>query len=146
MTPTTYTLPAGTWDDLLDYNGKPTVKMRFEEHEGLFTIDTGNPGAILVSPLTVERLSLLDGRRTTTGAVGGFGGRVASQDGTLAWVKWGDRRFEDVPANFVTEKRGATADVTRDGIIGTDLLRRYRIIFDIQHGRAAYLPNDPVSK
>ena len=144
--PDTYTLPVGKWNDLLDYNGKPTVKMRFEGHDGLFTIDTGNPGAILVSPLTVERLSLLDGRRTTTGTVGGFGGRVASQDGSLAWVEWGDRRFEDVPANFVTEKRGATADVTRDGIIGTDLLRRYRMIFDIQHGRAAYLPNDPVSE
>ena len=29
---------------MLDHNGKPFVAMPFEGHDGLFTIDTGNPG------------------------------------------------------------------------------------------------------
>jgi hypothetical protein len=56
-------------------------------------------------------------------------------------VDWGHERFKDVRARFVVENRGAAADRARDGIIGVHLLRRYRVVFDMVHGRIAYLPN-----
>ena len=139
--PGTYKLPEGEWYPLLAYNGKPTLRMEYEEHAGLFTIDTGNPGAVIIGAMAVARNRLLDDRITESGSVGGIGGSVASQDGLLDWVVWGGRRFDDVPAEFVVENRGVTADETRDGVIGTDLLERYRIIFDMTNGRIAFLPN-----
>jgi hypothetical protein len=139
--PNTYELPRGEWQPLLAYNRKPTVRMEYEEYTGMFTIDTGNPGAIIIGAMAVARNDLLDGRTTESGFVEGIGGSVASEDGLLDWVVWGGRKFNDVPAEFVVENRGVTADETRDGVIGTDLLERYRVIFDMTHGRIAFLPN-----
>jgi hypothetical protein len=138
--PSEYELPSGDWSPLLDYNGKPTVRMAFEDHTGLFTIDTGNIGAIIFGPYTTERLDLLDGRKTRSGTVGGIGGSVSARDGALEWVEWGGQRFHDVPAQFVSTKRGASADRFRDGIIGTDLVERLVVVFDMSNGRIAFLP------
>ena len=139
--PTSYELPHGDWKRLLSHNGKPLVAMPYEGRDGLFTIDTGNPGAVIVSPHTVEKYDLLEGRSTTSGTLGGIGGRVAVEKGTFEWVEWGDKHFKDVPADFIVKNQGAGAVRSRDGIIGTDLLRRYLVVFDMQHGRIAYLPN-----
>jgi hypothetical protein len=139
--PNTYELPEGKWQSLLSYNRKPTIEMEYEDFTGLFTIDTGKPGAVIIGAMAVSRNRLLDGRKTERGTIGGIGGSVDSETGELEWVVWGGRRFDDVPAAFVVETRGVTADETRDGVIGTDLLRRYRVIFDMTHGRIAFLPN-----
>jgi hypothetical protein len=122
------------------YNGKPTVRMTFEDHDGLFTIDTGNPGAIIFAPGTTRRLGLLDDRQTRSGQHGGIGGSVPARHGQLEWVEWGGERYADVPASFVTADQGVAADSFRDGVIGSDLLERYIVVFDIPHGRIAYLP------
>ena len=56
-----------------------------------------------------------------------------------AWVDWGPRRFENVPAEFLTEVRGAGADHEKDGIIGTDLLKRFVVVFDPVGERIGYV-------
>ena len=143
--PESYRLPAaGAWSPLLAYNNKPSVRLTYENREGLFSIDTGNPGGILFSPLTVKRFDLLAGRATRAVSVGGVGGSVAARRGTLQWVEWGSRRFEEVPADFVVDERGVVADSERDGVIGTDLLERYVVVFDMPNRRIAYLEHGSV--
>jgi len=142
--PAGYRLPRdGDWMPLLAYNNKPTVRMVYEDRPGIFTIDTGNPGGILFSPLTVARFDLLDDRTTREISVGGIGGSVPARRGELRWVEWGPRRLENVPADFVTVDRGAIADPERDGVIGTDLLRRFVVVIDMPNRRIAYLDHVP---
>ena len=138
--PGTYDLPDAQWQPLLDYNGKPTVQLAYESHEGLFTIDTGNAGAIQFSPFATRRLALLEERDTQPGTVGGIGGRVNTRDGDLSWLDWGGRRLQQVPAQFLIEERGVGADPFRDGVVGTDLLERSVVVFDMSQGRIAFLP------
>lgn len=136
--PATYELSGAEWTPMLDHNGKPTISMKFEGHDGLFTIDTGNPGAVLIGQPAVARYNLLDGRKTKRTHVSGIGGRVTAENGNLEWVEWGGHRIRNIPAQFIVENKGSGADRSRDGIIGTDLLRRCRVIFDVPHGRIAY--------
>jgi hypothetical protein len=140
--PENYELPRGEWSPMVAASSnQPTIRMTYEAHEGLFAIDTGNPGAIIVSPYATTRYKLLADRKTTGTQLGGTGGSVAAQRGRFEWVDWGGRRFTDVPADFVTEVRGAAASRFQDGIIGTDLLARYVVVFDMTHNRIAYLPS-----
>ena len=44
-------------------------------------------------------------------------------------------RFEHVPADFILENRSAGAERSKNGMIGTDLLERYRVVFEMSQGR-----------
>lgn len=110
-----------------------------EGHTGLFVIDTGAPGRLIIGPQAIDRHNLLDGRRTRRSIAAGPVGSVAARNGTLDSVLWGGRRFENVPAKFVTEDHGAGADILRNGIVGADLIRRFVVVFDIEGERTAFL-------
>ena len=57
--PADYRLNGGQWMPMMAYNNEPTVRLTYEGHQGLFTIDTGNIGAIIFSQHTVERATFL---------------------------------------------------------------------------------------
>jgi len=65
--PNTYSPPDEEWKPLLDHNASRSWRCVSKDTTGSSTIDTGNPGAVIFSPHTVERLSLLDGRKTRSG-------------------------------------------------------------------------------
>lgn len=87
--PDTYELPRGEWVDLPIHNGKPAVRLEYEGHAGLFVIDTGAPGRLIVGPQAIERNSLLEARQTQSARAYGTGGSVAARNGALDWVVWG---------------------------------------------------------
>jgi len=137
--PSEYELPEGcAWVTMRVHNGKPAVDLEYEGHHGLFVIDTGAPGPMLVGPQAVERNQLLAGRETTDSYAWGSGGRVRAKRGSLDSVMWGGQRFDGVPATFITEDKGAGADTQRDGLIGANLLRRFVVVFDIEGERIAF--------
>ncbi|MFQ5718610.1 MAG: hypothetical protein ACE5IK_03590, partial [Acidobacteriota bacterium] len=67
----------------------------------------------------------------------GIGGAIRLRAGHLDWVEFGGRRFDDLPVLFATEKHGTGGDRLRDGILGMDLMRHFRIVFDYSHRRIA---------
>ncbi len=140
--PDMYDLLGGRWVKMPIHNSKPAVQLEYEGHSGLFVIDTGAPGRLIIGPHVVDRHNLLKGRKTQQTRAYGTGGSVSARNGALDWVEWGGRRFKNVPTMFVTEDKGAGADVLRDGIVGANLIRRFVVVFDIEGERIAFLEHE----
>jgi hypothetical protein len=127
------------WLPLVEKQGLLHVRAHFSDarHEGLFLVDTGMHGAVSLEGHAVAEHRLLDGLPTSVAVVGGIGGSAAESFGTLERFELAGRAFRDVRASFGNGKRGARE---RDGIIGRDLLRHYRVIIDTSRARAAFVP------
>ena len=137
--PERYELESGQWQPLQLSSGKPVARIRFEGHEGIFTMDTAASSSLLITAPTVERHQLLDDRETRRTISFGVSGAVQLQAGHLDWVEFGGQRFEQLPALFATEGTGTVADRLRDGIVGMDLMRNFRIVFNYRQQRIAML-------
>jgi hypothetical protein len=74
--------------------------------------------------------------------LGGVGGYVAAKKGEIEWIEIGGRRYENIPALFATEARGAFADSRKQGNIGAELLRKFTLVFDYPESRMAFIPRD----
>jgi len=99
---------------------------------GLFLIDTGFRGALLLQAPFVERHDLLARTertfRITTGA--GIGGRVVPEVGLLRYVELAPVRVDDVPAWFSRSTTDVTAMDDWSGTIGSTFLQRFRVFVD----------------
>ncbi|HKQ50282.1 MAG TPA: aspartyl protease family protein [Phycisphaerae bacterium] len=136
--PATYKLAKGDWTPLILYDRVPAVPGRFEDHDAVFRLDTGAGGTVMFHAPTVERLKLLDGRKTQTAMYGGVGGMKSSRSGRIKWLEFGGQRQKKVEAGFATEAVGAFADPYIDGNIGTDLLSESVMVLDYPHSRIAF--------
>jgi hypothetical protein len=140
--PDTYVLRQADWQSLELDDRIPAVRCTFEGHEGLFRLDSGADGHITFHQPAVEQWSLLEGRRVTNMKMGGVGGFVAAKKGEIEWIEIGGRRYENIPALFATEARGAFADSRKQGNIGAELLRKFILVFDYPENRIAFIPRD----
>ncbi|MEQ1895389.1 MAG: aspartyl protease family protein, partial [Planctomycetota bacterium] len=140
--PARYELPAaGRWDEVLIYARHPCVRAGFEDHEGLFKIDTGAAGdTVTMHYDAVRELELLAGRETKVSGAGGVGGTVVTRTGELASFRLGGHAFEAIQASFATEKKGAFADAYVQGNIGGKLLAPFVLVFDYPHERLGFVP------
>ena len=137
--PARYELEFSRWQPLQMSSGKPVARIRFEGHQGFFTMDTAASSGLLIHAPTVARHRLLEGRQTRRSMSFGVGGPIRLQAGHLEWVEFGGRRFDNLPVLFATEEKGTGADRLRDGIVGMELMRHFRIVFDYTHRRIALL-------
>jgi hypothetical protein len=132
-------LPAGVgWQKLEFVNDLPTVRCTFEGVDGLFMLDTGHDGGVQFEGTSVQKHKLLDGRNTTGGGIAGVGGARKSVKGTLKSFTLAGVDHADVPAAFATQPRPGEPE--RAGLIGMELLRRYRILIDAPNARIALIP------
>lgn len=140
--PRSYVLPdGGAWEEVLVYTRHPCVRARFEEHEGVFNIDTGAAGdTVTFHYQTVADLGLVTGRETEPETAGGVGGSVEVRTGELANFRLGGRDFGAVPVSFALEDKGAFADDYVAGNIGGKLLEPFRIVFDYPGDRIGFVP------
>lgn len=127
------------WEPLVLQERLPTVKVRYEGHEGLFRLDTGANGHVSFHPGAIKKWDLLKDREVKDAKLGGVGGFVSAKQGTLEWIEIGGVRTEQVPARFVLEERGAMADADRDGTIGVELLLPFTLFIDYPHNRIAFV-------
>lgn len=138
--PASYELAGATWQALELEGRVPAVHASFEGHEGLFRIDTGANGFVTFHQPAVEKWKLLEGRDVTDARLGGVGGFVPAKKGVVGWFELGGVRREAVPATFATEAKGTFADASKDGNIGAELLRPFRMVMDYANERAAFVP------
>lgn len=139
--PASYSLPtAGRWEQALIYGRQPCVRARAEDHEGVYLIDTGaaNDTVTLHYQLVLDG-KWLEGRDTTDGKAGGVGGFVATRVGKLASFRLGGHDFENVPASFALEDKGALANDYIAGNIGGKLLEPFQLVFDYPHRRIGFV-------
>jgi hypothetical protein len=138
--PASFVLPEGKWQRMLQFEGKPVVTIRFEDHAADINLDTGAMGALTLGFPVVDRLSLLRGRSLRRTNVRGVGGSAAGRAGTIEWVELGGRRIEAVPAFFADKAGGGMNHSYPDGIAGATLLDDFRVVIDSERSRIAFLP------
>jgi hypothetical protein len=140
--PKGYSLAKGSWQELQVKGRIPCVAARFEDHDGLFRLDCGADGFVTIHEPSVRKWDLLKDRDVKDAKLGGVGGVVAAKSGTLAWFELAGVRRENIPAKFAIEAKGNFADENKDGNIGAELLRPFRVVLDYSGHRVAFVPRD----
>jgi len=123
-------------------SGNPAVQATYEgDHKGWFRLDTGANGTVTFHAPIVEKLHMLVGRDTNSGAMAGVGGSTDARVGKIKWFELGGHRFENLVAVFSLAKIGAFADRYLAGNIGQDLMEPFTVVFDFGGSRVAFLPH-----
>lgn len=103
---------------------------------GEFMIDTGANIAVGFSAPFIEANALLTHIRTVPSLPGSaVGGRVSSRLGRIGQFSLGDIQLNSVTAIFSEGSFGAGADQVPAGIIGGEVLRRFRVFLDYARAR-----------
>jgi hypothetical protein len=98
---------------------------------GLFMIDSGSAGALVLNSPFVEQNKLLPPlNQTTPFSVCGIGGDSKTQIGNLAEIRLGTIKLESPVTMFSQAANGVLANPDVSGSIGNAILRRFRVVFD----------------
>lgn len=136
--PTRYELARGAWSALDLEDRIPAVRARFERGEGLFRLDTGASGTLTFHEPAVAKWKLLELDDLQPTSLGGVGGFVPAQRGTIEWFELGGHRHESVVVTLSTSGSGVHAQGRVDGNIGGELLRPFVLVLDYGTQRIAF--------
>lgn len=129
------------WQEMMLYGRRPHLTGRFEDHEGVFTLDTGAGGlSVQFYAPAVARLGLLDGREVTETMTGGVGGFRKASAGSIAEFSIAGREFADLPAIFGLEAGGASSDEFVVGLVGGKVMEGCTLTLDYGRERLALTP------
>jgi hypothetical protein len=108
---------------------------------GVFLIDTGFMGALLLHRPFVEGNRLLPrSDETTPFALCGIGGESDSRMGALRSVRLGSFDVESPVTLFSQARDGNLTSTAYDGIIGNAILRHFNLVFDYSRSRMILEP------
>ncbi|MEJ7624847.1 MAG: aspartyl protease family protein [Pyrinomonadaceae bacterium] len=109
---------------------------------GKFEIDSGSTGAVLFNTPFVKKHGLLKSiSQTSETRIGGVGGTAQAFLGRVKNIALGRFTLENPVARFSQATRGDYASAKYDGLIGGEILRRFRTIFDYSRKRMILEPN-----
>lgn len=139
--------PTINWQPLIIDHRIPHVPARFEDHQGLFALDTGAANSTLTFHFdAVQSLHLLDNRSAQDSKAGGVGGFVKTKKVTLASLELAGSKMKDVPAELATEPRGTFANPYVTGTLGGRILSQFTMLTDYPHNRIAFLRRAPATR
>ena len=114
---------------------------------GKFEIDSGSTGAVLFNTPFVKKHGLLKSiSQLSETRIGGVGGTAQTFLGRVKYTALGRFTLENPVARFSQSTRGDYASPKYDGLIGGEILRRFRTIFDYSRKRMILEPNALVSE
>ena len=114
---------------------------------GKFQLDSGSTGAVLFNTPFVDRNKLLDAiSKTSQIRTSGVGGSSQAFSGRLKYIKLGSFQLENPVARFSRASRGDNASARYDGLIGGEIFRRFKLVFDLAHRRMILEPNAQFSE
>jgi PDZ domain/Aspartyl protease len=104
----------------------PMVNAAADEHEGLFGVDTGNAGNLILFGDFLKDTGLLTRYAAGASIVGqGTGGSNAGYLETLREFTIGDRSLRDIATTFTQMQRGSFSAWTQAGNLGFSILSRF---------------------
>lgn len=109
--------------------------------EGIFAIDTGSDSTIKVNSPFAKTHKLVESTRTIESSGLGAGGETRSLVGRVREIRLGNIVMKNPVAQYSQDEKGDLASSDYSGIIGGELLRRFRVIFDYSHSRIILEPN-----
>jgi hypothetical protein len=114
---------------------------------GKFEIDSGSTGAVLFNTPFVKKHELLKSvAQTNETRIGGIGGTAQAFLGRVKSITLGRFTLEKAVARFSRSARGDYASAKYDGLIGGEILRRFKTIFDYSRKRMILEPNAQFSE
>jgi hypothetical protein len=123
----------------------PVVDASLDGKRGVFGIDTGNSGFLLLFPQWAEREGLIahyaKGYPQTTG---GVGGAFLSHIAHIRSLQLGDATVGNPLAQLTRADAGAVGNPTEAGNIGQDVLSRFNVHFDYRRQTMTLLPRNPL--
>lgn len=129
----------GEWTTVKLVDRRPAVKGKIENSEaGMLLLDTGSNEGLLVHSPTVQRLKLLENRKTSTSIAGGVGGMKAVRTGKLKSVTIGSAVITDVPASFAEAKDGLAASDEVLATAGLKFLNNFRMVINQSTNQIAF--------
>lgn len=115
--------------------------------EGKFLINTGSTGALAFNSPFVTQNKLLElvsnTRAITFGSI--LAGRSAGRIGRVRSLQFGSFVISNPVASFSQDTAGDDADARVAGMIGSEILRRFRITVDYSRKQIAFEPNHQFS-
>lgn len=138
-----------------DSGGKvPLVRARIMQYgggpiEGRFIADTGVRSALSFNSPFVEANKLLQSKQKTIQAALGGGAMVRESTqpvGRVPKVQLGSFTFRNPIAIFFQDKKGVLASPEFDGVIGGEILRRFKVVFDYSRQQMILEPNVHLSE
>lgn len=136
--PVSYTPPKGA--AVLDLNlamNLPIAKIVIEGQEASVMLDTGSNSALDTYPGFMERTGLPAGHTLYGMPVYGMGGSVLTNLLRLKTVSIAGREFKGVKVYAHTQSLYGGLD----GLVGNEILRRYRVVYDYARGKAYLTPS-----
>ncbi len=113
----------------------PMVYAAADGHRGLFGIDTGNSGSLILFGDYLKRTGLLERYRGGSVVIGhGTGGSNTGKLGTLHEFTIAASTVHGVPADFTQMSSGAFSSWTEAGNAGYEILSRFIPSFDYNGG------------
>lgn len=114
---------------------------------GKFEIDSGSTGAVLFNtPFVKKHLLLKSVSQTSETRIGGVGGTAQAFLGRVKSIALGRFKFENAVARFSQATRGDYQSAKYDGLIGGEILRRFKTIFDYSRKIMILEPNSQFSE
>ena len=109
---------------------------------GRFEIDSGYDGALtLYSPFVKAHPSFAPAAQTDAGTRQGLGQSVKSVKSQVERLAFGSFSFANVITDFPTGEGVAGGDKDVSGLIGNEILRRFKVIFDYSRQEMILEPN-----
>jgi Aspartyl protease/PDZ domain len=121
-----------------------TIPVEGKPLEGEFIVDMGaGRFTVILNTPVVESRKLLAVAQKTIEELGaqGVGGNVKLLVGRLPQLQLGAFTFSNPVIYFAQDRKGAFASSEFSGVIGGELLARFRVIFDYAHKRLYLEPN-----
>jgi predicted aspartyl protease len=120
----------------LSLEGRTPVRAELE-------VDTGADGTFVITSPFVRKHGLLAAvSKTIQGDRRGAGGEEKVLIGRVKAVQLGRFTIENPPVAFSLDTEGAGASEENDGVIGGEVLRRFKVIIDYSRKRMILEPNE----
>ncbi len=144
--PDQFTPPDGGMEVPFEFESNvPRIKAELNGIPGDFIVDLGNAsGLIIHSEFAKEHdlLSKLEDVRKSAVWIGGVGGNVRSTTALARDFTFGDIRIDTLRVILPESSTGLTGSSELAGNIGNLVLQRYRVLFDYEHKRLIFYPQE----
>jgi predicted aspartyl protease len=124
----------GTAVPLQFFDDLPLVEASLEGHPGIFSVDTGNSGSLVVQHIWADRVGLGErmksGLSTTSFGAGGASANWASR---IDQFTLGGTTLSGIVGRYASDRKGAFSSIVEAGNIGNEILPNFVVTFDYGH-------------
>jgi predicted aspartyl protease len=106
-----------------------------------FVVDTGDTSTVTFHTAFVERYGLRSGQTLVPHQSTGVSGKSQNWRGRLKQIQLGRYVIDRPTATFSEAQKGSEADASYDGVLGGEILSRFRVTLDYSHRRMYLEPN-----